>query len=695
MSTQALAQLFASGGPLASALPHYVPRPQQIELAQAVQQAIDAHGVLVAEAGTGTGKTWAYLLPLLMSSGKSLVSTGTRTLQDQLYHRDLPQLCAALELSASVALLKGRSNYLCHYYFDQVAQAEDALDSVEEVEQFKQIKQFFQHTDTGDKGELATVPENAPIWYKVTSTRENCRGQECPFINDCFVYKARRRAQDADIVVINHALFMADWVLREEGVCDLLPDTQAIVFDEAHHLPATATRFLGVSVSSYQLRDFADQLQLVATAQAAGVYDWQRLAANIRQAIKQMQLDCTPLKDEKGQKSTFESLPMAAQLDLALEQLLGLLGDTIEALGQIEEHHPDLKALHLSAIDLYSRLYLWTQPDRSGQTQTTEFLDSAFASQLEQQAVRWVEYSSATLRFHRAPLEVNHIFGQAKEPNQAWVFTSATLSVRGDFSHFLAQLGLVGAQTCHWPSPFDYQHQAALFVPQHMPLPHSREFNGSFVDQLWPLIEQTEGGVLVLCTTLRAVSDIAQQLLEKNSAANAQRTILQQGEHSRSRLLKDFAAQPRTVLVGSASFWEGVDFPGDTLTVVAIDRLPFAPPDDPVISARIEQCRREGGNPFRSLQLPAAAIALKQGAGRLIRSEQDHGVLMIADTRIVEKNYGRYLWQGLPPFSRTRKLDEALRFVRPPKPNQAADHSAARAPHDDGNARDTEQPTTS
>jgi len=663
MQQDSLTNVFSAEGPLAKAFSHYVPRAQQLGLSQAVADALQQRGMLVAEAGTGTGKTWAYLLPVLLGQEKALISTGTRTLQDQLYHRDLPQLCQALDLVVQTALLKGRSNYLCHYYFDRVANEQGALASSDEVRQFQAIRLFMQQTETGDKSELNAVPEHAPIWHKVTSTRENCHGQDCPFINDCFVYKARRRAQEADVVVVNHALFMADWALREEGVCDLLPETQAVIFDEAHHLPATATRFLGTTVSSYQLSDFSKAVGIMGQAHAPKVQDWLRWADRIKQSVQDLRLLCEPVQREKGQKSTFEYLPNAQEVDKEIERLLDTLRSLVDIFAQLQDKDPELKALYRQAADLFGRLFLWTQPDRQGEIAADPLLDGPIEAQLAQPSVRWVENNAQMLRFHRAPLTVDHIFTQAKHSEQAWIFTSATLSVRGDFSHFIEQLGLEQAQTCDWPSPFNYAEQAALYVPQQMPLAHSREFNARFVALLWPLVQATEGGVLVLCTTLRAVDDIAERLHELNEQENTRRLILQQGKQSRSQLLTDFSEGERAILVGSASFWEGVDFPGDALTVVAIDKLPFAPPDDPVMSARIEQCRREGGNPFMAFQLPEAAIALKQGAGRLIRSEQDHGVLMIADTRIVEKSYGRRLWQGLPPFTRTRNLQEALVFV--------------------------------
>lgn len=664
MQTEELSQYFALDGPLATAFNRYVPRKQQLELSQAVAETVTQRGILVAEAGTGTGKTWAYLLPLLVNEHKALISTGTRTLQDQLFHRDLPELCRALGLQVRTALLKGRSNYLCHYHFEQLGKDESAFKDKSEVQQYELIRHFLQQTDTGDKSELAKVAENAPIWHKVTSTRENCLGQDCPFINECFVYQARRRAQDADIVVINHALFMADWVLREEGVYDLLPETEAIVFDEAHHLPATATRFLGISVSSYQLRDFTQALVVGGQSHAAGIQNWLDWANKIKHVLEQLRLDCLSVKKQNGHKSTFENLPNADAVDESIASLLALLAELIEILAGIEAHHPDLKALHLRCIGLYSRLFLWTQPNRQGQIKTSEFMDDKDEAHLAQPSVRWVENNQQMLRFHRAPLTVNHIFGQAHNAQQAWIFTSATLSVRGDFSHFLNQLGLQQAQTKEWPSPFNYREQAVLFVPEKMPPPHSQAFNQAFVTQLWPLIKETEGGVLVLCTTLRAVEHIAQALKQKNKQAQAKRFILSQGKQSKNQLLKQFLERPESVLIGSASFWEGVDFPGEALTLVAIDKLPFAPPDDPVISARIERCRQEGGNPFMTFQLPEAAITLKQGAGRLIRSEHDYGILMIADTRIVEKSYGRILWQGLPPFRRTRNLKQAIHFLK-------------------------------
>jgi len=672
MFAQELAPLFAPDGPLARAFTDFRARPQQVELAEAIEQALREQGVLVAEAGTGTGKTWAYLVPLLMGGHRAIISTGTRTLQDQLFHRDIPALCQALDLSTQVALLKGRSNYLCHYHFDAAGKDEGVFGSPQEVAQFEQIRHFMQQTQTGDKSELAAVPEQAPIWHKVTSTRENCLGQDCPFIQDCFVYKARRRAQEADLVVINHALFMADRALREEGITDLLPEVQAIVFDEAHHLPETATRFLGQSVSSYQLMDFSVQLAAIGQAHARGIQAWDRLAEGVKTAVAELRLLAQPVQKQNGQKSTFDNLPHAEQMDAAVAELLEHLAQLIGFLAPLEGSHAELRTLHRSAIDLHGRLFLWTQPDRSGQVHENNLLDSDLQAQLALPAVRWLECSHQMLRFHRAPLTVDHVFQAIKEAQQAWIFTSATLSVRGDFSHFLRQLGLHEARTCSWPSPFNYPEQAALFVPQHMPLPHQRDFNARFVELLWPLIEATEGGVLVLCTTLRSVREIATLLQDKNDKHQGQRQILQQGEQSRGQLLQSFGASGPAVLVGSASFWEGVDFPGDALTLVAIDKLPFAPPDDPVLSARIEQCKREGGNPFMTFQLPEAAIALKQGAGRLIRSERDHGVLMIGDIRLVEKPYGRRLWQGLPPFTRTRVLEEALAFVQKNKATPVA-----------------------
>lgn len=646
-----LSEMFGPTGPLARVLPGYQPRSAQRELAEAITRAIADRSVLIAEAGTGTGKTWAYLVPAFLSGTKVLISTGTRTLQDQLYKRDIPRLRDALALPVDVALLKGRSNYVCHYHLHRMEDDERALRSRAEVSQLREIQRFTRESATGDKADLPSVPEDADIWNRATSTRENCLGQDCPFVRECFVLKARRHAQEADLVVINHALFMADLALREEGITDLLPEVGMVVFDEAHQLPDVATRFLGQSVSMHQLLDFARACEVAGLAQAREAINWTEASQRIEHAARDLRLAAASVARMPGGRATFYAIPQAQVFDTALAHLIQVLDDTLGILGVVEAKHPDLAAAAKTGQGLHARLVQWSQPARG-------------SAQLEvQPAVRWVEHGNHFMRLHRAPLSVAQIFSGFRRPDQAWIFTSATLSVQGDFGHFIEQLGLDGAQTQSWMSPFDYAQHGLLYVPQGLPLPNDTSFPEAFAQSLLPLIDAGAGGVLVLCTTLRAVDRIAGVLAAHIEAQGVARSVLRQGECSRGQLLERFRAAGNAILVGSASFWEGIDVPGQALTLVAIDKLPFAPPDDPVIEARLNACRAGGGNPFMAYQLPQAAIALKQGAGRLIRSEQDWGVLMVGDGRLVDKPYGKRLWRGLPPFARTRDAAGALAFL--------------------------------
>ncbi|HTJ98323.1 MAG TPA: ATP-dependent DNA helicase [Bordetella sp.] len=702
-----LAEYFAEDGPLAKASPGYRVRQSQVELAQAIEQAISRRSTLIAEAGTGIGKTWAYLVPAFLGGGKVLISTGTRTLQDQLFSRDLPRVRAALAVPVTAALLKGRGNYLCHYHLDRLSGDDRALKSRAEISQLRHIQRFAVHTKTGDRADLPQVPEDADIWQRATSTRENCLGQECPRIRDCFVVKARRQAQEADVVVINHALFMADLVLREEGVTDLLPEADTVIFDEAHQLPDTATRFLGTSLSTHQLLDFGRAAEAAGLAYAREAANWGEVSRKLETAARELRLACGALEHMPGRKATFEAVPDADGFHEALRNLNEAVHTVTRGLTQVAEKHPDLAAAARQGADILLRLKRWAPPARPDAGQPAEVVESdeavlaawsaamaAGVSALDGgtdagradtssdvavrapsavplppladwtgPAVRWVEHGTHHVRLHAAPLSVAQAFSKYRKPGQAWVLTSATLSVHGDFGHFTRQLGLDDAVTGHWESPFDYGSQGLLFVPKDLPEPQAPHFAQRFVETLMPLLHASPGGALVLCTTLRAVDRFAGLLADAFEADGVEWPLLRQGEGTRRDLLERFRTLTHPVLVGSASFWEGIDLPGDVLTLVAIDKLPFAPPDDPVIEARLRECRLHGGNPFAEYQLPEAAIALKQGAGRLIRTMSDWGVLMVGDVRLVEKSYGKRLWRGLPPFGRTRELNEALAFL--------------------------------
>jgi len=679
MLASELTDIFATTGPLARSQPGYQPRPAQLELAQAIARAIASRTTLIAEAGTGTGKTWAYLIPAILAGGKVLVSTGTRTLQDQLHARDLPRVREALAAPVTTALLKGRSNYVCHYHLARLRGDERGLRSRAEIRQLRHIETFAQNSRTGDKAELAEVPEDAEIWQRATSTRENCLGQDCPNVRDCFLLKARRAAQDADVVVINHALFMADLALREEGVSELLPRADTVIFDEAHQLPDTATRFLGESLSSHQLLTLCRTVETAGLAYARESTNWSEACRALENAVRQWRLACAPLERLPGRKATLQALPDPAAFDEGLSAVRAHVRQLAELLDGVAEKHPDLDAAARASHTLAEKLGCWriTAPDAEASDATNPGINvttEATTAATTAPTVRWVELGVAHLRLHSAPLSVAETFAQCRQADQAWILTSATLSVHGDFSHYLTQLGLHDATTRRWESPFDYATQALLFVPRDLPLPHSPEYLARFVQTLLPLVAANPGGTLILCTTLVAVDRIAQMLTETLAESDDEpdnatddlieppRAVLRQGDMPRPQLLQRFQTLPRAILVGSASFWEGIDLPGDAVTLVAIDKLPFAPPDDPVLEARLRACRTRGGNPFAEYQLPDAALALKQGAGRLIRSEQDWGVLMVGDARLVDKPYGKRLWRGLPPFTRTRELEQVLTF---------------------------------
>ena len=645
--------IFSCEGPFALADGGYRQRPAQIELAQAIQDTITTGGTLVAEAGTGTGKTWAYLVPAILSGGKVLVSTGTRTLQDQLFSRDLPRVREVLGLPVTIALLKGRSNYVCHYHLEKLQSDDRGLKSRSEVHQLRQIVTFAKRSETGDRADLGQIPEDADIWNRVTSTRENCLGQDCPNVRDCFVLKARRQAQESEIVVINHSLFMADLVLREEGVTDLLPAADTVIFDEAHQLPDTATRFLGQSLSTHQLLDACKLVETAGLAHARETTNWSEQAGRIEQAARDLRLACGVLERMPGKRVTFEAFPEPEAFDDARVRLGHALEEVASMLAALEMVHPDLAAAARVLENLSERLEAWGRPGR----------DAKAHPQGQHQVVRWVEAGLHHVRLHAAPLSVAEAFSRYRQPGQSWVFTSATLSVQGDFSHFTSRLGMDEARTMSLASPFEYENQALLYVPRDLPAPQSLDFQCAFVERLLPLIVASQGHALVLCTTLKAVENIAGLLADALDDQGLSWPVMRQGNGTRRDLLERFRTTEHAILVGSASFWEGIDVQGEQLTLVAIDKLPFAPPDDPVLDARIKACRALGGNPFMEYQLPEAAIALKQGAGRLIRSETDWGVLMVGDTRLVDKPYGKPLWRGLPPFARTREEGEAVKFL--------------------------------
>lgn len=639
MSEQTIHQVFEENGILAAHIDGYSARSQQLEMALAIADAIKNNTQLVAEAGTGTGKTFAYLVPALLNGGKVIISTGTKNLQDQLYSRDLPNLRDALKVPVTVAMLKGRSNYICHYHLER-AESDGRFGSREDASYVQVIKTFAEHSKTGDKSELNSVPENAQIWASVTSTRDNCLGSDCGYYKDCFVMEARKKALAADVVVVNHHLFFADVMLRDEGVAELLPSANTVIFDEAHQLPEVAGLFFGEDVSTGQLHELAQDCTAAHLTLAKDCLELGKAIPALEKSAKDFRL-----------VFAFEGSRLPVQKALALKgfaEAFAHMQAQLKVLATVLEtqaaRDPLLEKCWQRSMVLYELLSRW---------QTAE----------NNNLVRWVEVFTHSVQLHATPLSVAEGFGkQLNAQPRAWIFTSATLAVKSDFSHYIAQMGLQQAKTGFWESPFDYQQQALLYVPQNMPDPNSPSYTASVVAVALPVLQASGGRAFVLSTSLRAMREIHALLKEAFAENGIESPLLLQGESSRTELLDRFRQLGNAVLVGSQSFWEGVDVRGEALSVVIIDKLPFAPPDDPVLSARVDKLNAEGKNAFMEYQLPYSVITLKQGAGRLIRDETDRGVLVICDPRLISKSYGKRIWQSLPPFKRTRELAEVEAF---------------------------------
>ena len=634
-----LGKIFSNRGPLGEAIKDFRPRPFQVEMAQAVAEAIDAKSVLVAEAGTGTGKTFAYLVPALLSGGKVIISTGTKTLQDQLYDRDIPTVRAALNVPVTVALLKGRANYVCHYHLERAREG-GLLASRDDVGYLEEIARFAARTTTGDRADCSTVPENAGAWLHATSTRENCLGSQCGHYDRCFVMEARRQALAADVVVVNHHLFFADMVLRGEGMAELLPACNTVIFDEAHALPETATLFFGTTVSTSQLVDLARDARLEAAAAAKDYAPLPDAARKLDRAARDLRL----VFGEETGRWPARALGGRADFDAGLAAAVGELDRLSAELKSQAERSEGLARCLDRALALAEGIELW----RSG---------------VDGGRVKWVELFRHSLHLNSTPLSIAETFRARVEGNaRAWIFTSATLSVGRDFGHYCGQMGLEDSRTASWGSPYDFANQALLYIPQRLPEPNTPEHTGAVVEAALPVIEAAGGGAFMLFTSLRAMRNGHEYLRQALAERGLDFPLLVQGEGSRTEMLTRFRDLRNAILVGSQSFWEGVDVRGEALSVVVIDKLPFAPPDDPVLAARIEAMNREGRSPFLEYQLPEAVITLKQGAGRLIRDESDRGVLMICDARLLTKGYGRRVLASLPPMAMTRDRDEAVTF---------------------------------
>jgi len=639
-----LDRLFGAGGPLGGAVGNYRPRHAQTQMAKAIAEAIAGQTTLIAEAGTGTGKTFAYLVPALLWGGKVIVSTGTKNLQDQLFLRDIPTVRKALNAPVSIALLKGRSNYVCHFHLERTLQ-NGRMTSRDDVGYLREISRFMKTTSSGDKAELSKVPETAPIWNLVTSTRDTCFGAECQYYQDCFVMKARKEAQQADVVVVNHHLFFADVALKDSGVAELLPSANTVIFDEAHQLPEVATLFFGDTISTSQVLELCRDVLAEGLSHARDGADWAKLVSPVERAARDLRL---AFPEDIVRLAVHQIAPSSVFFP-ALDTMRDALDEMILTLQTQAERAETLEQCRTRALELAQQLASWNGKD-----------DKADGGQFY---VLWVEAFSNSLQLHRTPLSIAPIFNKQREGvPRAWIFTSATLAVKNDFQHYTSQMGLRDEPAQSWPSPFNYEQQGLLYVPDSLPQPNSFEYTDAVIDAALPAIEAAGGRTFLLCTTIRAVNRAAERLRAEFEARNLPFPLMVQGEAGRTELLDRFRAAGNGVLIGSQSFWEGVDVRGEALSLVIIDKLPFAPPDDPVLAARIAELEKKGLNGFMHHQLPETIINLKQGAGRLIRDETDSGVLMICDPRLISKGYGRRIWQSLPPFKRTRDIAAVQEF---------------------------------
>ena len=630
-------EFLGAEGLLAQQIEGFSYRSQQHEMAEAVATILEDGGTLICEAGTGTGKTFAYLIPVMLSGKKAVISTGTKNLQDQLFHRDFPKIRELMSMPVKAALLKGRANYLC------VNRMDTALTDVrghrkENAEQLARIRQWSTVTERGDIAEVGDIPEDAMIWPLVTSTAENCLGQDCPSYQGCHLVEARRLAQEADIVVINHHLLCADFSLKDEGFGELLPQADCFIIDEAHQLAEVASNFFGSSISGRQLLELTRDIDAEYHREFGDLPRLLTHTAAVSKAVKDLRL----LFGIDPRKGHWQEIHSDQRIVNSIDSLSNAVLELIDTLKTLQGRSKEMDNCIERAE---SQLAL---------------LKSFNDSNAKEQEIRWFETHKQSFRFNITPLDIADVFAAQMERHPAsWIFTSATLSVNGKFTHFQNQLGIEEAETHQWDSPFDYEKQALWFVPKGLPEPSHRDYNSEVAKLSIEILEYSQGRAFLLYTSYRALHEAAEIL-----KSELEYPILIQGTDSKNALLEQFRKLGNAVLMGTASFWEGVDVRGEALSCVIIDKLPFASPGDPVLQARIDAMRKNGANPFMQFQVPQAAIALKQGAGRLIRDNTDSGVLVICDPRLLSRSkpYGQVFLNSMPAFARTRDIEDIKRF---------------------------------
>ena len=632
-ATPACERVFAADGPLSDLLPGYAPRADQQAMAAAVERAVSDRGVLICEAGTGTGKTLAYLVPAVAGGGRIVVSTGTRHLQERLLERDLPLACRALECAPRIALLKGRSNYLCRWRYEQMLTAGRPV-SPRMAARVARLSGWAARTENGDLAEIIDLAEYDPVRRAITSTADNCLGSKCPLYDGCHVVEARRRAAEADVVVVNHHLLFADMALKEQGFAELLPLADTLIIDEAHQIPDIATRFFGVEVTSGQLAELARDTAAAMRMDAPDTPDLDSLAAELELAVRESS-DALP-----GTAPRFEWNAIPHDARRRIESLEFRLGALAEALAAMSVRGASIGAVSDRARELAARMSrVGSEPPEPG-------------------CARWAEARTRGFALHLAPIDTAPIMAErVAEVGRAWILASATLSVAGSLDHFATRVGMADASLHIFEGSFDYREQTLCYLPPGMPEPFRPGYDEAVADVAASVLAASRGRAFLLFTSHRALREVREAL-----DGRVPWPLFTQGERPRSELLDRFVDTPNSVLLGTQSFWEGVDIRGDALSLVLIDKLPFAPPDEPLLVARADAVRRDGRDPFSSIQLPAAVIGLKQGVGRLIRDPSDSGVVVVCDPRLSSRGYGRVFLESLPPMPRTAELGDVKAF---------------------------------
>lgn len=640
----AVAQVFAADGPLAQHEAGFKPRPQQDLLAARIAAAVQDKQTLVAEAGTGVGKTFAYLVPLLLSGRRALVSTATKSLQDQLFLRDLPRLADTLRVPVRLALLKGRASYLCRWRLQQ-AQVDGQLPDRFALRALNRVVLWAQGTRTGDLAEIDGLDDRSPVIPMVTSTRDNCLGTECPEYRACHVMQARREAMAADLVVVNHHLFFADLALRDSGVAELLPTVDAAVFDEAHQLVEAGVQFLGTQLATGQAIEVGRDLLAAGLQHARGLQPWAQLQSAIDTAARDLRLACAgSIRDVRGVlKLRWEE--RGTELPVPLQALADAARAAADAAAAVSETAPDFARLEQRA-------------------RTLAALAGRFAEASAADHVRWIDLTPQQARLVESPLDIRDMLSQQRQASpKAWIFTSATLGDDDSLSWFTSTTGLEDAGLLRVGSPFDYAAHARVWVPPRLPLPNAAGHPAAVGALAARCAVALGGRCFVLTTTLRVLPLVAEAIKAEAAVQGRELTVLVQGTEPRRALLQRYGDGRGCVLVGSQSFWEGIDMPGDALQCVLIDKLPFPPPGDPLVEARVRQLREQGRNPFEAYFVAEAAVSLKQGAGRLIRSESDRGLLVVCDPRMRQMAYGRRLLAALPPMGVIESEAEAMEWL--------------------------------